>query len=335
MQKAVLFRYPGSAGFNLAGLAYALLGYGAALFLITRPNIFLNLAGTLLLAHSLVICAYFIHEFVHGSIFTKMVYNDRGGAIMAWITGACFASYSGLKEKHLRHHADRLDVATFDYRNIVQSAPVWVQKTILALEWAYVPVIELLMHALVIIAQYKGTPAMRWRASLLIASRIAFFAVLAIIAPRALAWYAIAYLIMLQVLRFMDAFQHTYDVYVASSLLPAPAEKVRDRAYEHANTYTNVLSISHPLLNLLTLNFAYHNAHHARPAVPWHDLPALHDQLYGNDHTQVLTARELFGSYHRNRVKRVLAPDYGMITIEGDRAHDFLGAVGVSFLTSV
>ncbi|MGE4483355.1 fatty acid desaturase family protein [Acidocella sp.] len=332
---AALFRYPGSAKYNFAALVYALLCYGAGLLFITRHNLALNVAGTLLLAHALVVCAYFIHEFAHGSIFAKMSRNDLGGEIMAWITGACFASYAGLKEKHLRHHADRLDVTTFDYREILRHWPAWMRNVVLALEWAYIPAVELLMHALVIVTQYKGGPAMRRRATILLASRLAFFAVLAILALRALICYAVAYLIMLQVLRFMDAYQHTFDVYVSSSLAPAPAAKVRDRAYEQANTYSNVLSISHPLLNLLTLNFAYHNAHHARPAVPWHELPTLHEKLYGADKTQVLPARALFSSYHRNRVKRVLASDYGEVHAQGDRAHDFLGAVGVSFLTAV
>lgn len=335
MKQAALFRYSGSAKYNLTALAYALLGYGAGLLLITRGNLVLNVAGTLLLAHSLLFCAYFIHEFAHGAIFTKSKLNDKGGEVMAWITGACFASYAGLKEKHLRHHADRLDVATFDYREILQRSPAWMRNAVLALEWAYIPAVELLMHTLVVVTQYKGSPAMRRRANILMASRIAFFAVLALIAPRALICYAIAYLVMLQVLRFMDAYQHTFDVYVTASLAPAPAEKVRDRTYEHTNTYSNVLSLSHPVLNLLTLNFAYHNAHHARPAVPWHELPTLHEKLYGADHTQVLPARELLASYHRNRVKRVLSPDYGEVRAEGDRAQDFLGAVGVSFLTAV
>ena len=335
MKKAALFRYPGSAKYHLAGLAYALLGYVAGLLLITRCNLALNVAGTLLLAHSLVICAYFIHEFAHGAVFSKMPQNDRGGEIMAWITGACFASYGGLKEKHLRHHADRLDVAAFDYRDILNRAPAWARNAVLALEWAYIPAVELLMHALVIITQYKGGPAKRRRANIVAASRLAFFIALALIAPRALLFYGIAYLLMLQILRFMDAYQHTFDVFVTASLAPAPADKLRDRAYEHANTYSNVLSLSNPLLNLLTLNFAYHNAHHARPAVPWHELPALHEKLYGADRTQILTARELFSSYHRNRVRRVLAPDYGEVHAQGDRAHDFLGAVGVSFLTAV
>ncbi|MDE1907039.1 MAG: fatty acid desaturase [Rhodospirillales bacterium] len=305
------------------------------MLLITRENRGLNAAGTLLLAHSLVICAYFIHEFAHGSIFTKMSRNDRGGEIMAWITGACFASYRGLKEKHLRHHADRLDVTTFNYRQILQHAPGWARKAVLALEWLYIPAVELLMHALVVITQYKGNPSTRRRANILLASRIGFFLALGLIAPRALICYVIAYLVMLQILRFMDTYQHTFDVYVTSTLAPAPAEKIRDRAYEQANTYSNVLSLSNPLLNLLTLNFAYHNAHHARPAVPWHELPALHEKLYGANRTQVLTARELFASYHRNRIKRIFADDCGAVHAAGDRAHDFLGAIGVSFLTAV
>jgi fatty acid desaturase len=124
-------------------------------------------------------------------------------------------------------------------------------------------------------------------------------------------------------------------VYEAKDLTAVPPELVRDRAYEHANTYSNVLSLSHPVLDLLTLNFAFHNAHHARPAVPWYDLPALHAKLYDEDRTQVLPAMALFGTWHKNRLKRVTNPDYGFVAPQGDRAAKFVGAVGVSFLTAV
>lgn len=336
MSKTSLFRYKDGAAPNAAALLYAAAGYGAGLWLITAPSLAANLLGTLLVAHALVIAAYFIHEFAHGSIFAKPQANDRAGEIAAWITGACFASYAGLKEKHLRHHADRLDVVTFDYRDFLRRQPGWVMRLVLALEWAYIPAVELIMHGFVIVSQFTGrNPARKRRALLMLASRLAFFALLAGVAAKALLFYAAAYLIFLQVLRFMDAFQHTYDVYAAHDLAPTPAALVRDRAYEHANTYSNVLSVSNPLLNLLTLNFAYHNAHHARPAVPWHELPGLHGKLYGNDHTQILTARELLGSYHRNRLRRVTDPDYGAVASEGDRAAGFVGAVGVSFLTAV
>jgi hypothetical protein len=49
----------------------------------------------------------------------------------------------------------------------------------------------------------------------------------------------------------------------------------------------------------------------------------------------VITCRELLGSYHRHRVSRVLAENYGSVAAAGDRAGSFLGAVGVSFLTAV
>jgi fatty acid desaturase len=336
MSKTALFRYKDGAAPNFAALLYAASGYGAGLWLITAPSLAANLLGTLLVAHTLVIAAYFIHEFAHGSIFAKPRVNDKAGEIAAWVTGACFASYTGLKEKHLRHHAERLDVVTFDYRDFLRRQPGWVMRLVLALEWAYIPAVELIMHGFVIVSQFtRKDPAREKRALLMLASRLAFFALLACVATKALLFYAIAYLIFLQVLRFMDAFQHTYDVYAAHDLAQTPAELVRDRTYEEANTYSNVLSVSNPLLNLLTLNFAYHNAHHARPAVPWHDLPGLHGKLYGDGHTQVLTVRELIGSYHRNRLRRVTDTDYGAVAAEGDRAATFVGAVGVSFLTAV
>jgi fatty acid desaturase len=336
MSAAPLFRYKGGALPNIAALAYCFAGYGAGLCLITNASWVLNAAGTLLLAHALIVSAYFIHEFVHGAIFSKPKLNDAMGEVMAWVTGACFASYRGLKEKHLRHHADRLDVVTFDYRAFLSRQPGFVRNIVLALEWAYIPAVEILMHSFVITAQYKMGDAARQRTtSIVLAVRIVFFVALAVISLKAVLLYAVSYLLFLQVLRFEDAFQHTFDLYATSDLAPAPAEMVRDRAYEHTNTYTNVLSDMHPLLNLLVLNFGYHNAHHARPAVPWHQLPKLHANLYGGDMRQVLPAPKLLVSFHKHRVTRVMQEDYGHVAQDGDRAGNFVGAVGVSFLTAV
>ncbi len=112
---------------------------------------------------------------------------------------------------------------------------------------------------------------------------------------------------------------------------------MRDRRYEQASTFTNVVGTDSTVLNLLWLNFGYHNAHHERPTVAWHRLPAYHRELYGEHCAQVVTVRELLGSFHRNRVRRVLAPDYGRVLPYGapHRADGFLGAVGMSFLTAV
>src|SRR5258707_7825193 len=103
----------------------------------------------------------------------------------------------------------------------------------------------------------------------------------------------------------------------------------RDRRYEHANTYSNVISRLHPWLNLLTLNFGYHNAHHHRASVPWYRLPALHRDLYGEEAGGLLPLGELLRTWHRNRVRRVLSDDYGSPSPAAGRRGPFFGAQGV------
>jgi fatty acid desaturase len=331
-----LFRYGDGALPNLAAIAYAILGFAAGLVLLTLNNLALNLAGILLTAHALTVSAYIIHECTHGAMFSRPADNDRLGQAMSWLNGACLAPYAGLKEKHLRHHADRLDVVTFDYRAVLRAAPGWVRRLVLMLEWAYIPAVEYLMRGLVIAAQFTEPAAgRRWRVVMILALRMALFATLAYVSPKALALYAVAYLLFLHVLRFQDAFQHTFDLYATRSLAPAPAQLRRDRAYEQTNTYSDVISYGHPALNLVLLNFSYHNAHHARPAAPWHQLPKLHNTIFGADQTQVLPCRLLLRSYHKHRLARVMAEDYGVVQQTGARAENFIGAVGVSFLTAI
>jgi fatty acid desaturase len=167
------------------------------------------------------------------------------------------------------------------------------------------------------------------------AVRVVCFAALASVSVKAVVLYALAYVIFLNVLRFMDAFQHTYEVFASRSLEAAPADPRRDLRYEYENTYSNLIAERWSWLNLLVLNFPYHNAHHVRPSMPWHRLPALHRSLYGDKDPQVIACRHLIASYHRHRVARILANGYGSVSATGNRAGGFLGAVGVSFLTAV
>ncbi len=321
---------------NLLAVSYAVFGLAAGVLLLTVHAALLNVLGVLLTAHALSVSGYIIHECTHGTIFIRPGDNDRLGQMMAWLNGACLAPYAGLKEKHLRHHADRLDVVTFDYRAVLRGAPGWVRSGVLALEWAYIPAVEYLMRGLVIAAQFtEGGFARRLRVVVILAVRIMLFAALAAISLKAVVLYAIAYMLFLHILRFQDAYQHTFDLYATRSLAPAPRELRRDRAYEHANTYSDVVSYGTPMVNILLLNFSYHNAHHARPAAPWHQLRKLHEDLYGSDQTQVLPCVILLRSYHKHRVSRVMADDYGVVKADGARAEDFLGAVGVSFLTAI
>jgi hypothetical protein len=68
--------------------------------------------------------------------------------------------------------------------------------------------------------------------------------------------------------------------------------------------------------------------------VPWYRLPALHRELYGDTLTQVVPMASLLPPFHRHRVARVLADDYGTVDPQAGHTGEFVGAVSVSFLTA-
>jgi len=333
------FRYPDGVVPNVLGLAYAILGWAGGVALLALAPGAWKLAGVLLTAHALVISAYFVHEFAHQAIFASAQANARWGTLMIWLNGACYADFAELRHKHMRHHTDRADVLTFDYKRLLARHRL-LRRAVIALEWAYVPAVELLMHGYVIALPFIAPSRRHRRAHVLAVAgvRLAFFAALAWVSPAGLLGYAAAYLIMLHVLRFADAYQHTYDAFAILQGGEIPADKLRDRAYEQRHTYTNVVLARHQAANLLLLNFSYHNAHHERPIEPWHRLPALHDRLFPGDYAQVLPMATLLAAYHRYRVLRLVSDDYGAVVETPDgRLYPggFYGAVGVSFLTAV
>jgi fatty acid desaturase len=339
MMRTGIFRQPDGLLPNTAALAYTLLAYLGGIALLLAAPWPGQVAGTLLLAHGLIMSSYFFHEFAHHSIFTAGATNARWGTLMTWINGSCYASFADLRRKHVRHHVDRADVITFDFKHFLRNSPRAWRNLVLALEWAYVPAVELIMHAYVIALPFV-VPAkkyLRARVLTVAAVRLSAFGLLGWFAPVALLGYTLAYLIMLQVLRFADAYQHTYDVFALLQDGEIPDNKLRDHEYEQRNTYSNLVSVAHPLLNLLLLNFSYHNAHHERPIEPWYRLPQLHRKLPG-ELQNALPMSRLLAVHHRYRVQRVLADDYGEVTrtpagnLDASR---FYGAVGVSFLTSV
>ncbi|MHB1692198.1 MAG: fatty acid desaturase family protein [Thiomonas sp.] len=334
---STIFRYDDSAAPNALALGYTVLGYIAGLALLLADAWWLNAMGVLLLAHALTYSAYFLHEFAHGTIFRTNAANQRGGTAMSWINGSCYAPFADLRRKHMRHHIDRADVITFDYKRFLRTAPAWMRTLVVALEWAYIPAVEFLMRAYVMLLPFiePQRAAGRKRILAVLAARLAFFAALAWAAPKAVLLYFVAYLLFITVLRFADAYQHTYDAFAILTGGSIPGDKVRDHDYEQHNTYSNLVSVRHPWFNLLLLNFSYHNAHHEKPTAPWHRLPALHRELYADKDTQVLPMSTLLRGFHRHRVKRVLSDDYGVVKAGAGKAEGFYGAVGVSFLTAV
>ncbi|TSE27335.1 Fatty acid desaturase [Tepidimonas sediminis] len=333
-----VWRYADGRWPNTLALALVLLGWPLGLWMLGQPGWLVNAAGVALTTLTLTWSAYFLHEFAHQTIFRDARDNERWGTLMTWIHGSCFAPFADLRRKHMRHHTERADVITFDARGFLRRHP-WVRRLTLALEWAYIPAVEFLMRGYVIALPFldERRRSGRRRVLLVGAVRLAFWAAVAWWSLKAVALYALAYLLFIHLLRFADCFQHTYDAYPILDNEAIPQDKVRDRAYEQANTYSDIVGLDARWLNLLWLNFGFHNAHHDRPVEPWYRLPRLHRQLYGEDYPQVVTVRELLGAYHRHRVRRVLADDYGEVRPPGhpDRAAGFIGAVGVSFLTAV
>jgi fatty acid desaturase len=333
------FRYSDGVVPNVMALGFTLAGYVLGVVFLTRDFWGSNLLGFALVVLTLTWSAYFIHEFAHQAIFKTAGTNARWGTAMSWINGSCYATFDDMRRKHMRHHVERADVVTFDARGFLLGAPAWQRQTVLALEWAYFPAVEFLMRGFVVLMPFRtaGTRRARLRILAIAAVRVTGWVLLGLLSIKALLLYFAAYLVFITVLRFADCFQHTYDAYPILDDTPIPADKVRDRAYEQANTFSDIVGMNHPWLNLLWLNFGFHNAHHERPTMPWYSLPRYHRELYPNDYAQVITVRELLRSFHINRVRRVLATDYGQVGPAGasGRADGFLGAVGVSFLTAV
>ncbi|MEJ2061376.1 MAG: fatty acid desaturase [Gammaproteobacteria bacterium] len=318
---------------HFLALGYALGGFALGLWLITRAPGWPTLPGMLLLAHAMVIGAYLVHECAHNTIFLNNRYNAWLGELLDWLVGSAYGSYEGIRHKHFRHHVDRADVVAFDYRPMLERHPVLL-RLVQALEWAYIPAVDLLMHSLVLILPFRleSRRSRRGRVIAVLFTRILFFAWLGWVSPWALLWYGVAYMLFLHVMRFMDVHQHTYEVFETLEGERGVEAEQFDRSYENHNTYSNLISLKHPWMNLFTLNFGYHNAHHVRPTAPWYALPRLHREQFGDDRSQILFVSNLLRSYHRYRVARVLNADPANMDVGNGR--DFIGVVGVSFLTA-
>lgn len=341
-----IYRYPDGLWPNTLALAATVLLYPLGLGLMMASAVGWNLLGLACMVLSLTWSAYFIHEFAHHAIFKNPATNARWGTFMSWLNGSCYARFEDMRRKHMRHHVERADVVTFDAKGFLLQSPAWIRNSVLALEWAYVPAVEFLMRGFVMAMPFRRSakgPQHRERLRMLGIALLRFsgLAVLGWVSLKALLLYCLAVLVFITLLRFADCFQHTYIAYPILDDTPLPPELIRDRAYEQANTFSDVVGLgtgwSTRMLNLLWLNFGFHNAHHERPTMPWYRLPAYHREIYPADYPQVVSVADLLRSFHVNRLKRILADDYGAVAPLGvpGRADGFVGAVGVSFLTAV
>ena len=320
---------------NTLALGYAVCGYLSGFALMAATPWWANAAGALLTAHAMLIAAYLIHEAAHYTLFARAEHNRLAGELMSFIAGGAYVSFERIRHLHLRHHRDRADVTCFNYKAFLRKRPL-LRRLVYSLEWAHLPAVETLMHTQVIFRPLlvQSQRCYLPRTITMLVLRAALLGAVAWFSLKAVLLYFVAYGLLLATLDFFDAFHHTFDQYFTDADAPVPLGD-RDRNYEQANTYSNVVSAHHPWLNLLTLNFGYHNAHHERASVPWYRLPALHKELFAGSKRELMSVREVLRSFHRNRLKRVLDDDYGSVGEGPARADGYVGAHGVSFLTVV
>jgi fatty acid desaturase len=330
-----MFREPQGALPTLLVLSWCTVGWFGSFALMGSTPWPLNALGVLLCTHCMVLAAYMIHEAAHQSVFATPAANERAGEWLSFIAGASYVSFERIRHMHMRHHRDRVDLACFDYKSVLRER-AWLRRMIQLAEWAYLPATEVLLHLQILYRPMFERAQRRYlpRVLAMLLLRGSLFAALALWSLKAALLYLLAYALLLQVLNFFDAFHHTFEQHFVGADQPIPAPRP-DRAYEMANTYSNLLSSRWPWLNVLILNFCYHNAHHERASAPWYRLPTVHRAIYGEQHSSVMPLRELLASWHRNRVRRVYCHDYGAPTEGRRRADSFIGAHGVSFLTVV
>jgi fatty acid desaturase len=330
-----LFRCREDAIAHSLVVSYTIVCWVGSFGLMGAASVALNIVGLLLCAHTMVLAAYLIHEAAHQTLCVSRHANHLLGETMNFIAGSSYASFERIRVMHIRHHMDRADLVCFDFKNFMRSHST-VMHSLRVLEWAYIPAAEILMHLQVVLRPLFARSQRRYlpRVIVMFVIRGALLALLCYWSVKAVLLYALAVFLQLHLLNLFDAFHHTFEQFVIEPDQPI-AMTGRDRAYEQANTYSNLVSNRHPWLNALVLNFGYHNAHHHRPSVPWWRLPALHRDLYGDDTPAVMSVPELLATWHRNRVRRVFAEDYGVPGSGARRADSFIGAHGVSFLTVI
>jgi omega-6 fatty acid desaturase (delta-12 desaturase) len=289
-------------------LAYAIVGYALGLTGLFSETWWVNAAATVLLAHSMTIAAYLIHECGHNLVFSSIADNARLGRAMCWLCGAAYGTYEDIRYKHFRHHVDNDDVVWFAYDEFFERHPL-VTRSTRVLEWLYIPAHDLIMHFVMVFTSFiiPERRNQRLRNVLVILIRGSLFLAALILVPKVAGLYVVAYLLMIHVLRFTDAVQHDYP-YSTTLFETSRAEHKGDAEWEQEHTFSNTLSLRYPKLNWLTLNFGYHNAHHADMNQPFFRLPALHAELAGNDPSFVIPLKAQLKLYHRNRVSRIYNP---------------------------
>lgn len=312
---------------NALAITYTLSGYYAGIGLLTFNSWLLNALGIILVTHTLILSAYLAHEFTHGTIFRSMKLNTWAGEVVQWLNGACYCSFRNMSRRHMAHHIHKADSADCDLPKLLKSFPKLIQLLILTLEWLYFPALFFLLQWRAITAPYWNPVRRneRLRVTTMLLVRGAMFALLGWVSPKALLLYFFCFMGMVTVIRLVDAFQHTYELVAMVEIAPK-----RNLDYEQSNTFSTLFTGRWEWMNLLLLNFGYHNAHHALMKCPWHSLPELHEDISQRQKILNIDFITILTFYHRYRLKRIFLGEGEAL---GDRQEEldmskFYGALG-------
>ena len=326
-------RYHGGA------VAYAIIAYAAGWAGLFSPDLVVNLAAMLLLAHGMTIAAYMIHECGHNLVFRSGRDNARLGRFLGWICGASYGTYEDIRYKHFRHHVDNDDVVWFDYERFFEEHPAILRLTRF-FEWFYIPVHDLIMHFIMaftsfIIPQRRDQ---RRRNLAVLVIRGGIFLGLLVVYPKVALLYAIAYMLMMTILRFMDSLQHDYPYSLTLFDFDRPPRK-GDFAWEQEHTFSNPHTLRADWPNWFTLNFGFHNAHHDDMTVPWYRLPEKHREMFGGSPDAVIPLSAQLRIFHKQRVRRIVGNHEGDVPegrayLRAAQRAEVFGGNAASFLTS-
>ena len=140
------------------------------------------------------------------------------------------------------------------------------------------------------------------------------------------------------VLRFMDSIQHDYS-YNLTLFSKEKSLRKGDFDWEQEHTFSNPISTKIPALNWITLNFGFHNAHHADMTIPWYKLPQKHSQLFGDNSINYVPFFAQLKIFHKQRVNRIIDnhqedSPIGYDYLIAARKANVSGGNAASFLTS-
>ena len=205
------FHEPIGIYYHGGALLYALAAYGLGFYGLFSDSVWIYLLAVIFLGHGMVIAAYLIHDCGHNTIFRSNQANAHLGRFLNWICGSSYGTFEDIRYKHFRHHMDNDDSVWFLYEEYFEKHPRFT-KLIKALEWFYIPAHDLFMHGIMMFSAFiiPERRHQRLRQSIVILIRFSAFFTLLVLWPKVAIGYVLAYMLMMHVLRLMDAPQHDY-----------------------------------------------------------------------------------------------------------------------------